>query len=71
MIVRDEIENVFFEIRAGAGRCSALCRWRIISASERPSSAVLMAPASVIIILPPPVEMRDVGFRGVDQRRRR
>ena len=42
---------------------------RIISASDRPSSAVLMAPASVTSIWPPRVEVPHVGIRRVDERR--
>jgi hypothetical protein len=45
--------------------CTLSCR--IISASESPSSAVLIAPASVTIILPPLVEVRDVAVGRVDQ----
>ncbi len=43
--------------------------WRIISASDRPSSAVLMAPASVTSIWPPLVEVPHVGIRRIDERR--
>ena len=43
--------------------------WRIISASERPSSAVLIAPASVIDHLAAAGEVLDVALGRVDQRR--
>ena len=41
---------------------------RIISASDMPSSAVLIAPASVTSILPPLVEVPDVAVGRVDER---
>jgi hypothetical protein len=43
---------------------------RIISASEMPSSAVDIAPASVTSILPPAGQMRLVTLRRIDQRGR-
>jgi hypothetical protein len=52
LAARDEIENIFLQIRAVQVIAWTLSA-RIISASDTPSSAVLIAPARVIIILPP------------------
>jgi hypothetical protein len=52
VVVRDEIEDVLLEVRAGAAIACTLS-WRIISASDMPSSAVDIAPASVTSIEPP------------------
>jgi hypothetical protein len=48
----DEVENVFFE-NAPVQQMEGTLFWRIISASDNPSSAVLMAPAMVMNVFPP------------------
>lgn len=53
VFMRDEIEDVLFEIGLRAEDMACTLSLRIISARERPNSAVLMAPASVTIIFPP------------------
>ena len=50
--VRHQVEDVFLEVGAGAADRVHLAG-RIISASDRPNSAVLIAPASVTNMRPP------------------
>ena len=43
--------------------------WRIISASDKPSSAVLIAPARVTNMAPPASTCAEYAVCGVDERR--
>ena len=60
MAARDEIKKVFLKL-ARSGDCVHFVL-PMFSTSDTPSSAVLIAPASVIIIFPPGVEVRDVSL---------